>query len=123
MKPTIIAALRNSEALASLIGRDEKGIVKVYPEATPDEYTVTFPYITYFEITNFEASHADDDELQSEIHFQVDVWSNGNTGSPASEVVQVMKSLGFRRTAAVDQYEKDTKTYHKILRFKLIAEV
>lgn len=120
-KPAITAALRGSATLTTLLGKDSKGLVKVYPEVAPDG--TAEPYVTYFEITNFEATHADDDELQSEIHFQVDIWSKGNTGPPSSEVVRVMKSLGFRRTGAIDQFEKDTKTYHKILRFKLIAEV
>lgn len=123
VKPTITPALRNSEAIASLIGRDQEGIVKVYPQTTPDEYSVDFPYITYFEITNFEANHADDDELQSEIHIQVDVWSKGNTEPISTEVNRIMKSLGFMRTGTKDEYERDTKVYHKILRFKLITEV
>lgn len=116
LKPAITAALRGNAALVAMLGGQ-----KVWPETAPDG--TDEPYITFFEITNFEATHADDEELQSEIHIQVDVWSKGNTGPPAVEVVRAMKSLGFRRTTATDQYEKETKTYHKILRFKKISEV
>lgn len=117
MKPTITAALRGNAALVAMLGGQ-----KVWPETAPDD-GIDLPYITFFEITNFEANHADDEELQSEVHIQVDVWSKGNTGPPAVEVVRVMRSLGFRRTTATDQYEKETKTYHKVLRFKKIVEV
>lgn len=115
LKPQITAALRGDTAIDTLLGKDARGNVKIYPEVAPDD--VTFPYITYFEIINSEATHADDEELESDIHFQIDVWSKGNTSPVAKEVAKVMKSLGFRRTSADDQFEKDTKTYHKILRF------
>ncbi|MBO9596370.1 MAG: DUF3168 domain-containing protein [Cohnella sp.] len=116
MKPTITAALRGNTALVTLLGG-----AKVYPEVSPDG--TTLPYVTFFEITNFEANNADDVEIESEIHFQVDIWSKGNTGPPTAAVVEAMGELGFRRAGAADQYEKETKTYHKILRFKTTTEV
>lgn len=120
LKPSITKALRGSQTIAKLIGKDSAGLVKVYPEtvAVYDEGPVTAPYITFFELTNFEAIHADDDELESEIHMQVDVWTKGSTSPIAAEVVKVMKRLGFSRTSAGDRYESDTSTYRKILKFK-----
>lgn len=120
LKPMITQALRGSQALAKLVGKDGKGIVKVYPQKVPtyDKNPVTEPYITFFEITNFEATHADDGELESEIHMQIDVWTKGNTSPIAAEVVKVMQGIGFGRTSAGDRYESDTSTFRKILKFK-----
>ncbi|CAM3743873.1 DUF3168 domain-containing protein [Cohnella lubricantis] len=121
MKPEVLAALRGDSTLAALIGKDANGNVKVYPEVAPDG--TAEPYITFFEVTNFEATNADDEEVESEIHMQVDIWTKGNTGPAALAAAEAMKGLGFIRTAAVDQYESDTKTYHKILRFQTTTEV
>lgn len=117
LKPTIQQALRSNAVLDSLLGKDKKGNVKVYPEVAPD---ITCPYVTFFEIVNFDNNYADNTALSSEIHFQVDVWTQGDTGPIALEVNRTMEELGFTRSGSKDLYEKDTKKYHKILRYKTI---
>lgn len=111
LKPEIRQALLNNAALVSLLGGS-----KVWPEVAPD--TVVEPYITFFEITNFDDLYLDDSAATSEIHFQIDIWAKGNTATIAKEVDKTMKSIGFARTSAADLYENDTKTYHKAMRFK-----
>ncbi|WP_055108956.1 DUF3168 domain-containing protein [Paenibacillus ihumii] len=114
LKSTITQALRSNAALASLLGRDEKGNVKVYPEQSPD---ISMPYVTYFELTNYENKFANDRSISSEIHFQVDVWSNGNTFPIAQAVNETMYELGFFRRAARDFNENEKGIYHKVLRY------
>lgn len=120
LKPMIVNALQGSQSLAKLIGKDKLGLVKVYPETVPvyDKEPVTVPYITFFELTNFEATQADDAEIESEAHFHFDIWTKGNTGPIAIEVDKVMKELGFRRTSAGDRYDSGTSTYRKIMKYK-----
>lgn len=120
LKPSITKALRGSQTIAKLVGKDSAGLVKVYPETVPvyDKGPVTVPYITFFELTNFEAVHADDAEIESEAHFHIDIWTKGNTGPIAIEVDKVMKELGFRRTSAGDRYDSGTATYRKIMKYK-----
>lgn len=113
LKHEIRQALLNNTALVFLLGGQ-----KVWPEVSPD--ATAEPYITFFELTNFGSLYTDDEEAASEIHVQVDIWSKGNTGPIANEVDKTMKSIGFRRTSSADLYESDTRTYHKVLRYKTI---
>lgn len=117
LKPTITQALRSNAALISLLGRDKDGNVRVYPQVSP--YT-EMPYVTFFEITNFDNRYASDRPISSEIHFQVDIWSKGNTGPVAIAVNDSMEGLGFYRRSARDLYERETETFHKVLRYSLI---
>lgn len=111
LKPKITQALRANEALVLLLDGP-----KVYPETAPDK--TQYPYITYFEITNYDGQHADDVPIDSKIHFHFDIFSKGNTFPIAKEVDATMKSLGFSRSGTADQYDNETKTYHKILRYR-----
>lgn len=113
-KPKITQALRSNAELVSLLGGK-----KVWAQVAPAE--TNKPYITFFEITNFDKWFVDDLARASEIHMQVDVWSPSNTGAIASEVDKTMKSIGFTRSGSADLYEQDTKTYHKVLRYKIIS--
>ncbi|MFU1797466.1 tail completion protein gp17 [Paenibacillus azoreducens] len=117
LKPKITQALRSNAALISLLGRDAKGNVKVYSETTKE---VDLPYVTFFELVNFDNKYLDDVPVSSDIHFHIDVFSAWNTGPIAVAVNQAMEDLGFIRTAAVDQNEKNTGAFHKILRYKTI---
>ena len=115
LKPQILQALRGNATLVSLLGGP-----KIWPEVAPDDRT--YPYVTFFELVNVDDQYADDKAYASEIHYQVDVWSKGNTTAIAQEVNKTMEALGFYRTGAVDLYEDDTKTYHKALRYKINLE-
>ncbi len=117
LKPDILQALRSHAVLASLLGIDEKGKVKVYPEVAPD---IEGPYVTFLELTNFHNQYGNNRALSSEIHFQIDVWSPGNTAAITIAANEVMEELNFIRTSSIDRYESGTQTYHKILRYKKI---
>lgn len=111
LKPEITQALRNNAALVTLLGGR-----KVWPEVSPN--ATAEPYITFFEMPNFDIMFADDKAIASEIHFQIDIWSKGNTGPIAIEVDKTMKALSFKRTGSADLYESDTQTYHKVMIYK-----
>ncbi|NOJ72483.1 tail completion protein gp17 [Paenibacillus alvei] len=117
LKPKVLQALRNNAALVSILGG-----AKVWPEVVPEnpKKPITVPYLTFFELTNFDGNYAEDQATTSEIHYQVDVWSGSDTGPATIEVNRTMEQLGFVRTGAIDRYEKETKTYHKVLRYKTI---
>ncbi|MGF7046397.1 hypothetical protein J2T13_000873 [Paenibacillus sp. DS2015] len=116
LAPEVRQALSNNSALAFLVGKDKSGEVKVYPEVTPD--ATALPYITFFELTNFNDKFVDNKAIDSEIHIQIDVWSKGSTSKMAQEVNRTMEDLGYHRSGTASPYDTETKTYHKVLRYK-----
>lgn len=84
----------------------------------------TFPYITYFEVSNYESDSADDEEYADNIEIQVDIWQKGGSTIPiAREVQRVLRKLGFVHNAMPDMYEPDTQIFHKAIRFTIVKEV
>lgn len=116
MKSAIRTALINDAALVKLLGGQHVWAIKA-PDA--NEY----PRITYFEMTNLDANHADDQAYSSRMVYQIDIWSKGNPDPIAIEVDRVMKSIGFARVGAADLYEDDVQVYHRALRYGIIKEV
>lgn len=117
LKPEIKQALRSNPDLGSRLGKDKDGNVRVYPECSPDN---ALPYVTFFELVNYDNKYVDNMPISSDIHFQVDIWTNGNTGPIAAAVNTTMESMDFVRSGSIDQFEPDTQTYHKVLRYKKI---
>lgn len=112
LKPAVLEALEENQTLVSLLGGKRIYQIKA---PTASEY----PRITFFEMTNFDDHYADDSALSSEIHMQIDIWSqDGKTSAIAQEVDKTMKGLGFKRTSAIDLFEDDTKIYHKAMRYQ-----
>jgi len=118
LKAAIVAALKADTQLISLLGGP-----RIYSQPAPDE--TEKPRISYFELDNISAIHADDAELESEIHIQIDIWNaiDGSNTAIAERVDAVMDGIGFARTGCQDLYEQETKTQHKAMRFRGYAEV
>ena len=74
-------------------------------------------YITYFFYNEREALKADDEEQVARYSVQVDVWGKGDIESLAESVKQNLVAIGFRRVGFFEDYERDTKIYHKAYRF------
>ena len=74
-------------------------------------------YITFFTYLEQGEEFADDEEIVTGHYIQVDVWSKGNYMEVVNEVKERMKQAGFRRRSEYELYEKDTKIFHKVLRF------
>lgn len=116
MKSAIRTALTSDTTLTNLLGGQYVYAIKA-PNA--DEY----PRITFFEVTNFDANHADDQVYSSRMVYQVDVWSKINPDPIAKEVDRILKSIGFARTGGADLFEDGTQIYHRALRYGITKEV
>lgn len=76
-------------------------------------------YITFFEYDQRGARFSDDVEQNTRHFIQVDVWSKGNYETIVDEVKTNLKEVGFTRTSEIDLFERDTKIYHKGMRFNI----
>jgi len=77
------------------------------------------PYITFSEVNNQDGDFADDRVYNSDVLYQIDIWSkNPITISYKKEVDKAMKSIGFTRFSTADLYETDTKIYHYGMRYR-----
>lgn len=79
-----------------------------------------YPYITYDEIFNGEALHADDQELESELTFRVHVWGTASLSTIAGNINRIMHGIEFGRNYSMDQDEildVGTVVKHKIMSF------
>jgi hypothetical protein len=74
-------------------------------------------YITFFEYNQTGSLYADDEEQATAHSIQVDIWSKGNYTELVEQVKAKLNELDFKRTSEIDLYEKDTKIYHKAIRF------
>lgn len=115
LKPTILEALKDNPTLTTLLAGP-----KIYFQIAPQG--VNAPYVTFYELTNFDSHYADDTAIASEIHIQISIFSPASTTQITEQVDNTMKSIGFTRTSATDLYEGDTKLYHKALRFSVTKE-
>lgn len=86
LRPDILQALENDQELVSLLG----GKRIYYRKAKKAE---EFPRITYFELDNRPDGFADNQEIESEILFQVDVWAKSSTTAIHQKVNETMKKL------------------------------
>ncbi|HDR3327591.1 MULTISPECIES: tail completion protein gp17 [Bacillus cereus group] len=110
LRPEIVQTLENNQGLVSLLG----GKRIYYRKAKNAE---EFPRITFFELDNRPDGFADNDESESEITFQIDIWSKSSTTVIHQKVNEIMKSIGFSRYAVADLYEDDTQIFHYAMRF------
>ncbi|MCY6354516.1 hypothetical protein [Clostridium sp. ZS2-4] len=74
-------------------------------------------YITFFSYLEKGEQYADNEEKVTGYYIQVDIWSRRDYTNLYEKVKNIMKAAGFIRTSAVDLYEKDTRIYHKAIRF------
>lgn len=109
------AALSNRPELISLLGGDF-----IWRHKVPEQFEKQFPRITFFEMSNFDDSYAEDAADSSEIHFQIDIWHTGATAKIGTQVDIAMKEAGFARYSGADLFEEDTNIYHKALRYRTV---
>lgn len=77
-------------------------------------------YITFFEYNQNGALHGDDEEIKSNHFIQVDIWSKVNYSGLVKNTKDNLIKVGFTRTYEKEFYEKDTKLYHKVIRFNFV---
>lgn len=83
----------------------------------------TFPSLTFSFINEVGQDFADDQEITTDILCQVDVWSKGDYTELIKQVKVKMKEIEFFRSSEYDDFEEDTRIYHKVLRFNHLKEL
>lgn len=108
LKSTVLTALQTATALSTLTG---------FYFYHPPAFT-NLPLLSYFEVSNVGNLFADDQEIGSEIIFQIDLWGKTSLSNLALAVDSAMATLDFTRIYAADLFEKDTLIHHKSMRFR-----
>jgi hypothetical protein len=108
LKTNVLTALQTATALSALTG---------FYFQYPSNFT-NLPCLSYFEVTNIGNLFADDQEIGSEIIFQVDLWGKASLSTYADAVGTAMSSIDFSRIYCTDLYDNDSKIYHKAMRFR-----
>lgn len=86
----------------------------------PQSFT-TVPLVVYSEIVNIQINPtlSGEEELFSTISYQLDVYCN--TSSECSDVAiqadALMRSKGFKRSFAMDNYDFENGMYRKVMRY------
>ena len=75
------------------------------------------PYIEYEIIDEYGVFHAEGKEKSAAYLIQVDIFSTTDYTKLEENVMDAMINAGFHRDFAADQYEEDTRLYHKAMRF------
>lgn len=76
-----------------------------------------YPYITFFTYLDRGTLHSDDEEKITGYLIQIDIWSKTDYTDIEEKVHKAMTNSGFIKQRYYDLYEKDTKVYHKVMRF------
>lgn len=74
-------------------------------------------YITYFFYNERGILNADDEEQATRFSLQVDVWGKGDIENLTEQVKTTLQAIGCSRIGFFEDFEKDTKIYHKAYRF------
>ncbi|MPQ45202.1 hypothetical protein [Clostridium tarantellae] len=74
-------------------------------------------HITFFTFSEIPEDYSDDEYESIENYIQVDIWSKENVEGLKRKVKKAMKNKDFIYIDGRDQFEIDTKLYHKALRF------
>lgn len=82
-------------------------------------------HITVHEYLDQEDEFEDDEASMLEHNIQVDVWSMDSLEAYTlkKEIRKLLKDNGFKYESGQDFYEKDTKIYHKALRFTYLEQL
>jgi hypothetical protein len=111
IKSSVLSALQTATALSTL-----NGVYFFYP---PNFIGLSASVtLSYFEVDNLPNLFADNQEIGSEIVYQIDLWSKISLSNYTLAVDAVMTGLDFARITAQDLYEKDNSIYHKAMRYR-----
>jgi len=111
IKSAVLTALQTNSAMSTLYGQ------KFYFSNPPD--FLNLPVGSYFELDNTGNLYADDQEIGSEIIYQIDLWSKASLTAYALGVDSAMTSLDFSRIQSLDLFETDTRIFHKSMRYRI----
>lgn len=74
-------------------------------------------HITFCYMADTDTEHSDDKNETEEYYIQVDVWSKADCFLLKRKIKKLLKMAGFTYFTGNDDYEQDTKIYHKAARF------
>lgn len=82
-------------------------------------------HITVHEYLDQEEEFQDDEASMLEHNIQIDAWSMDSLEAYTlkKEIRKLLKDNGFKYESGQDFYEKDTKIYHKALRFTYLEQL
>lgn len=116
IRPIVFQALANDKTLLSLLGGEH-----IYYMIAPDSSEL--PRITFFEYLNIDNSFAENKAIASNIGFQIDIWSDGDTSDIALAVDNVMKKIDFSRTFAIEEFDEEVRLFRYVMRFTTQVEL
>lgn len=114
-KTAIATALSTDVSLIALIPK-----VRMADGFQSPTAAAVYPYLDYYELANIPALGADDDEVESEVTFRIDLWGTSSLSVIAGHVNRVMTAIGYSRNNSHDadtQSETGATIKHKILSF------
>ncbi|GAB6150206.1 prohead protease [Clostridium novyi] len=114
IKEYLLKTLKNEEILELLPNR------KVYFLHANDEHK--FPYVEYEIVNEYGEDYSEGNEDYTTYIAQVDIFSKDSYSKLEKIIKKHMLSAGFNRDMCADLYEKDTKLYHKAMRFNITVE-
>lgn len=74
------------------------------------------PAVVLYEMKNKDGEFADDSPFNSEIGYQITLFStDGSHGQVQNNVDDIMRSLDFSRSNALSNFDEDTKTHQRVM--------
>lgn len=74
------------------------------------------PAVVLYEMRNKDGEFADDAPFNSEIGYQITLFStDGSHGQVQNNVDDIMRSLDFSRSNALSNFDEDTKTHQRVM--------
>lgn len=88
-----------------------------YPVANQVYTGIETTYIVFSRYNEKAGLIVDDKEQETRYSVQVSVFGKGNIESLIKEVKTRLEAIGFVRNSYFENFEEDTKLYHKAYRF------
>ncbi|MDT8717605.1 hypothetical protein IAI10_13110 [Clostridium sp. 19966] len=79
-------------------------------------------HVTFILLNEDVEGYSDDEDEITGTEFQVDIWSRDNVEDLKKQIKKALKAIDCTFLQGQDQYEEDTKIYHKALRFFILNE-
>lgn len=109
----VLALLKGDAAVMALA----KGVFWVKP---PGEGAYQAPFLVVYETENSPEDFADDEEIESGISFEVEIYSQGRFGALKTAVNTAMSRSGFTRSSVTaDAYIPELKLFTKGMIFTI----
>lgn len=80
-------------------------------------------HITYLILLEVPENKSDDDIESLSYHVQVDIWSKNDEIKLKNKIRRVLKKNDFIFIENKDDFEIDTKLYHKAMRFEILIDI